>query len=516
MDTVWLDRDESGRYPRGEVSATAKTPWNPTGDIVDLAKESASLRDQRRRQQGVTPSPPEGELGSAWERYRFYAYYENGNVFENGPIETVDYEDMLARDGIAAALEAVLTLPIRAAKWQIKAAPGDQGECDFVTQALSTPPEQGGMSVPLQLVIGQMTSARLYRRAHFEKVWTHNPDGKVVLDKLAYRAPTTCYLARSAEDASFQGFMQWTWKGLNFVKVIIPRDRAFVYLHGAHRNPIMGTSDLQLVYNAYASKQKLRFLWYQYLTVEAMPRVWAKHQATDQSAADQLARNVAKLRSGGVVGILNGQEIGTIGDASDNGGSEFQAAMSYLDQEMLASVLAGWLGLVQQARGTTGMGSARGSNALSKDQSAFFLKANQAVCREMAAQFTTDVISSLCRYNFPSPAVPHLEFDDLGESTAATHAIALLQAMVSAPTPTTLVPYGFIDELIESVSRLLDLNVTVVAEAVKGMQHSPSGTPGADAAAEAARTAQDQTPGFAGQLQGAIDAAGHLVSAHAR
>lgn len=517
-DLIWLERNEHGRYPRGEVEKTAKTPWNPTGDVVDLAMESARQRDQRRQQTGkLPPAPAEGEMGSAWNRFRLYQYFEDGMVFENGPIETIDIEDMLQRDGIAMALEQVLTLPIRAAKWQIKPAPGDKGECDFVNKVLTTPPEQGGMEIPMELVVGQMTSARLYRRAYFEKVWTHDADGKVVLAKLASRPPTTCYLARSAEDASFQGFMQWSWKGLNYVKVIIPREKAFVYLHGAHRNPLLGVSDMQLAYNAYASKQKLRFLWYQFLTVEAMPRVLAKHSTMDQGQADELARRIAQLRGGGVVGLLQNQDATVLAaGGSNSAGSEFSAAMAYLDQEMLASVLAGFLGLVQQARsgGSSGSGSARGSSALSKDQSEFFLNASEAVCREMAAQFTVDVIAGLCRYNFLTPAVPHFEFEALAENDSSAQALQLLQAMVSAATPTPLVPYGFIDELVESVARSLSLNVTVVANAVKGQNHKLSDTPGADAAAQAAKVAQQAMPGPPGQLHGAIDAAGALIAAH--
>lgn len=514
-DLVWLEPDEHGRYPRGEVTTTAKTPWSPTGDVVDLAKSAAERADLRRRAGGPLPAPQEGEMGSAWNRYRLYQYYEDGLVFENGPLETIDVEEMLQRTGIAAALEAVLTLPIRAAGWQIKPAPGDKGECDFVKMALETPPEQGGMSVPLQLVIGQMTAARLYRRSYFEKVWTHNATGKVVLEKLASRPPTTCYLARSAEDASMQGFMQWSWKGLQYVKVIIPKEKAFVYLHGAHRNPLLGVSDMQLAYNAYASKQKLRFLWYQFLTVEAMPRVLAKHSSADQGEADQLARRISQLRGGGVVGLKSGQDATVI--PSGSGGTEFSAALAYLDQEMLASVLAGFIGLVQQARsgGSSGSGSARGSSALSQDQSQFFLKANEAVTREMASQFTVDVISSLCRYNFPTPAVPHLVFTGLAENDASSQAITLLQSMVAAATPTPLLPNAFIDELVEKVAGALELNVTNVAAAVKGMDKSPSSTPGADAAAAAAKQAQETTPGPAGQLHGAIDAVGKLVAAHA-
>lgn len=74
---------------------------------------------------------------------------------------------MFSRNGTAAALEAVLTLPIREADFTIEAGKGDKGESDFVRSVLMTPDSEGGMKTPISTLIGQITSAQIYRRAFF-------------------------------------------------------------------------------------------------------------------------------------------------------------------------------------------------------------------------------------------------------------------------------------------------------------------------------------------------------------
>lgn len=74
---------------------------------------------------------------------------------------------MFSRNGTASALELVLTLPIREADFTIEAGKGDKGEHDFAQSVLMTPDVEGGMRTPISELIGQITSAQIYRRAFF-------------------------------------------------------------------------------------------------------------------------------------------------------------------------------------------------------------------------------------------------------------------------------------------------------------------------------------------------------------
>lgn len=461
-DIVWIDPTKEGD------DRFVTTPWMPTGqpeELIDLAAKARAERGDVGRE--PPHKPPMGEIGSMWDRYRVYAYYEGGKIFLDNPTEVMDLEDMIRRDGRVNEIEKVLTLPLRRLEWTIEGAKGDTGECEFVREALLTPAESGGMSTPFETIIGQMTSARLYKRAHFEKVWKVGADGKVRYDAVAYRMPMTCYLARLASNAAFAGFMQWTWSGLNFIKVIIPAKKAFVYLHGEHRNPLEGISDLEVAWQAWQSKQKLRFLWYQFLELQAAGRVKAQVATNDRGEANLLAQRVAHLRGAGTIGLTANEDVSMI-ETAGNAGDAYAAAMSYLDAEISHSVLAGFLDLSSIGTGRTGGASfATGSYALAESLTEFFDEATEAVAKEMDRAFTHGVIADLVRYNFgTNAAVPHLTHSNPERADTSDATVALLQALAAAPTPSPSIPAEFTDQLVVKVADLLNLDATAVAKAV--------------------------------------------------
>lgn len=407
----------------------------------------------------VMPAPIAGpEVGSGFDATRLFALWADGKVFDTGPVEVRDLEDMLRVDGKARAVEQVLTLPLRYAPWSIIPGKDDRGEAAFVTDALTRPANAGGMSTPMELVVGQMTGATLFRRAFFEKVFTIR-DGRVVYDKLAWRPPSTCYLAHDETDAAFAGFKQRTWRGKQFIDVNIPAQRSFVFVHGQHRDPINGTSDLDVAYQAWQTKQKIRFLWAMFLENLAMPRAVAQASNEDPASKDDLARKIAKLKGGGVAGIGPNEKV-TPFETSQGAGASFEAAIRYLDGEMTGSVLAGFVDLADAGA------SGRGSMALSQDQSDFFIKTREAVLREMSAAVQGFLLADLVRWNFgPAASVPTFKMGPISEGDAE-QAISLLQALSVAPSMTVL-PWAFIDELTSRVASFLNLDVDKIAAAVR-------------------------------------------------
>lgn len=428
---------------------------NGRGEVIDLADSRNGDR------------PPTGELGSATANDAIFTRGIDGSLMglpaPSGPTEE-DIAEMLRLDGKARSIEQVLTLPLRSADWEVVPADGDSGEAEWVKDRLTRPPWAGGMSTPLELVIGQMTSAVLYRRAHFEKVWAVSDDGDNVLDKLAFRPAHSCTLRRDQRVGTFQGFKQRFLMDGRQEEVTIKPDKAFVYIHGQHRDPLQGVSDLETAYAAFESKQKLRWLWFSALENHTLPKTIVKSGQTlgNEAEKQQLAEKVASLKGGGVVALDPGDEVDkfdpTVGDAS--GQSAFQEAMAYLDSEMSASVLAGFTDLTKQA------GQGRGSFALSKDQSDFFLRSRQAVLGEMGTAFTAWVIADLVRWNFgPKGKVPRLEFGELAEG-AATEALELFKELAGRPADPRL-PGIFFDELTERVATKLNLGPDKIRKAIE-------------------------------------------------
>lgn len=108
------------------------------------------------------------EIGTQFDpRERMFSTFGDGVVFDYSSWSEADMKQMILRDGQAAALEAVLTLPIRQADWAIMPSKGDKGEAEFVRSVLLQPAHAGGMKTPMQQVIGQATAAQIYKKAYF-------------------------------------------------------------------------------------------------------------------------------------------------------------------------------------------------------------------------------------------------------------------------------------------------------------------------------------------------------------
>lgn len=414
---------------------------------------------------------------------------------------------MLIRDGQAAALEAVLTLPIRQAKWAIEPHKNDKGEAEFVHSVIATPREHGGMEIPMRDIIGQVTSGQIYRKAFFEKVWDQRPDGKIVYQKLAFRPTATCEVKRNAKTAVFDGFRQQVWLFGGVLKtsgqrvpgyVDIPVQRAFVYIHGKHREPLTGTSELDLCYWCYQTKLKLLFLWYNFLENQSLPKIVTYGQ--DQAEANSRADDIASMKQSAVVGWVrppDGTKAFDLIETSGKGADQFKEALTFLETWQTTSVLAGFTGLASLA--TLG----RGSMALSQDQSAFFLRSREAVTQEIQSALTHDVIAPLTLYNFGTKAAfPKFKFGPLTDENMQS-IVGLFQAMSVAPG--LQVPVGFLDILTERVATVLDLDVDAVHKIVMA------------AAKDRAAQAQAQAPpGMPGQAAAGIGALAGGVGAAAR
>lgn len=413
------------------------------------------------------PAGLAGERGSTWDETRLFEWYENDLIFLRGPVQDFEIEAMLRTDGKARAVEQVLTLPIRGARYQIDKPDGDRGQHDLVMRALTLPADQGGMRTSLRQVLAQATSACLYRSSAFEKVFKIADDGRVVYDAVAYRPPTSVYLARNAKTAQLQGFLQWTWTDIaRFERIYIPQAKSWIYIHGLHRDPILGSSDIEVCWRAFETKQKIRFLWNAFMENQVTPKAIAKKLTGDDPAgAAALARQVATLKGGGVVGITAADEV-TPWDSQPQAASVFQQAVNYLDEEMYASVMANFLGL-----GTASGIRGGGSFALSLSQTDFYLQSRQAVLDELAETVTHGLIAPLVRWNFgKDAAVPQFRYVGLAPTSNTTEAILqMVTALVATPPPpggVSAVPQEFIDELVDTTAGQLGLDGNKVHEAI--------------------------------------------------
>jgi len=421
------------------------------------------------------------EEGSAFTQTSIlFQGFDDGDVFRYDDSTVEDFKLMFERDGKSRTLEQVLTLPIRQAAMAILPGQADPEVHACVEQTLMNSAANGGMETSMNTLVAQMAGAIVYRKAFFERVWTRRED-KVVYKKVAWRPPGTCAITRDPDHGDFTGFRQLPIRMEDTDEVVIPANRAFVYIHGTHRDPMDGTSDLDIAYWCFQTKQKIRYLWYQFLEGQSLPKTIVK--ARDEVTAGKAARKIIGLRQGGVVGLTEQVEVDTL-ESSGKGADQFKQALQWLDAEASNSVLAGFTDLGSTAAGGTG------SFALSKDQTDFFLMSRQAVAREMSDCINQYLIPDLVAYNFgPKAPVPQFEFGPIAEDDAAM-AIGLLQATAQSTSP--ILPREFNEELIERVAGFLELDTQQVR---KGLDRAR-----AEAEAKAAtQSANPAAPRVAGQ-----------------
>lgn len=404
------------------------------------------------------------EEGSAFDMdSALFGAYEDGGVFhyENAGFVR-EIKAMLtgeAPDAKAQTLEQVLSLPIRQAPYYINQGRSSAEVYDRINRILTAPANNGGMTTPLNLIIAQMCNAFIYKKAFFEKVWVEDEmSGGVKYDKIAFRPPSTCAIERDPKTGSFVGFRQMPIRLDDTDEKKFEAKRAFVYIHGTHRDPMEGVSDLTVTHWCYKTKQKIRYLWYQFLEGQALPKTVVR--ADDETEANDAAKKIIGLRSGGVVGVSSRISTDTL-ESSGRGAAEFKSAMQWLDSEASSSVLAGFTDLGAAAAGGTG------SFALSKDQTDFFLMSRQATSKEMQDYINQYLIADLVFWNFgPNEPSPIFQFGPISQDDAQA-SISLLQATAQTPVNQSVLPQEFFDELTLRVAGFLELDVITVKEGLE-------------------------------------------------
>lgn len=448
------------------------------------------------------------ELGTQFDiGQRLFAYYGSGDVFDYGEWTARDMKAMFSRDGKCSALELVLTLPVREADYMIQPAKGDKGEAELVTSVLMTPDTDGGMKTPIQQLVGQITSAQTFRRAFFEKVWKmRESDGRVILDKVAFRPPATCQARYNERTGVPNGFRQqvWMFGAANKVQrkqkvpgyVDIPEIRSYVYTHQKHREPLTGASEMDIAYWCYQTKMKLLYLWYYFLENQAMQRVVV--YGNDQPEANQRADDIAAMKGAGVVGLIHpaaGEKAFELLSATSDAGAHFEAALQFLEQWQVGSVLAGFMGLTGGATG------GRGSYALSQDQSSFYLKSRQAVAKEIAESITYDLIRPVVMLNFGTGAAyPKFKFGPLQDEQIAA-LLTMFQTLAAAPA--LHIPLQVLDLITERMASILQLDIDEVHKALQ----STSNQRAEQLQAQAPPGMPSQAAGQLGALNGAVSGA---------
>lgn len=461
----------------------------------------------------------DGTAFGYFDRWNMSMTRDDKYVTDLSDWEARDMHEMLTKDYKSKQIENVLTLPVTSAEYTIQPADGDKGEAAWLKSYWDTDKFSGGCRTSLDQIIGLMTSAFYFKRAYFEKVWRKGLGkfvGKLVYDDVAWRPQTTCRLMRDPHNGRFHGFEQQAYflgpniQSANKWPIQIPPARAFVYTHGTRRDPLNGTSDMEVAYWAWKTKQKILMLWFQFLQSVSLPRIVVKGTTVEE--ARSVASEIARMKSSGVlpVGTAGGPQSVDISamDVSGKGADQFLAAIAWLDNAATQSVLAGFLNLTNRGTPMDGVGSF----ALSKDASDFFLQSLEAKAREMEDQIRTELFAPLIYHNFgPGSAVPKLQFEPLNDIDKDA-SLELLKMAMAAP-PGGPVPTQFIAALAGQVATYLGIDGESTRDQFKASFDAAAAQAQAKMLAEQPGAAASPTGTAVAGMAGAVQAAHTAIAA---
>ena len=399
--------------------------------IVNFADKSRPPVDQ---EVGTSISPRAGML-------------LNGEAIDTSKLKISDYVKMRQNDGTARALYSIMTMPVLALPWSLKADDEDTDEtqADFAEDALRKPPHKGGMTTPMSLVIADMLRAILEGYRLFEVVWTVNAEGNIVFRKIAPRDNQTLSL-RYDSRGGFNGAKQYAYIGDSYTDVIIPVERCFLFTYGKEMNPLYGESAFIAAYQHYDEKRKLYYLGR--LAAQALsipPKVGKAPKGAKQDQMDSVAAALNNLVGVNSATVLpEGFDV-LMGNMA-NGRFDVMGLINHHNAEMARSVLAHFMML--------GTGSSTGSWALSQDQSDMFIMSLKSLVSSIEEHINSYLLPKLIDYNFESPKYPKFQFAELTDGMIGVLKDAFLKIMDKAPEG---IPDYVIEGIVERMADQLDI-----------------------------------------------------------
>lgn len=341
-------------------------------------------------------------------------------------LEVKDYVDARQNDGTLASLYNILTLPILASGFEIEPdeddANGEQAE--FIKKVLLNPVHKGGMEIPMPIILADMLRGVLEGFRLFEKVYGLDEDGRIIYKKLASRDSQTVMLQR-AKDGGYGGAHQRTNYQGEYVDVVIPAWKTFLYTYGKDKNFLYGESAFKPAMYHYNMVHKLYYLANLSVQTGAVPPKVLSGPENYGKAEKSAAMKAINLLGGVRTTAYIPDKLTLAPYDSSTGRIDPLPLIEHHKIEMARSVLAQSLML-----GGTGA-SKGGSYALSKDHTDILMIAIEGVKRGIEDHINHYLIPDLIDLNFANPAYPEWHFEDMSSDAKDLVTTAFTQLVTS-------------------------------------------------------------------------------------
>jgi hypothetical protein len=374
------------------------------------------------------PAPPAGERGfsglATW----------SGQIGEEylpelrGRQAVQVYDRMRRSDGSIAALELVLTLPIRAAAWSVE--PAGVGATDREAADLVAGNLFDGMTVPWDDLLREALLGLFYGFMAFEKVFEER-DGYVRWRKWAARHPRTIVRWLFDSTGGVQGVEQMgTRPDGTPAAATLPIAKLILFIWRREFGNPEGFPVLRPAYKHWYILDSLYRIANIGLERSLVGTPVIKQplgsMQEETERALEIIRDLRANEQGGVV-LPAGYEM----EAFEGKRGQMLDLLPYLEyhnSQLLRSALAQFLSLGQEGRG---------SYALSADHSRLFLLACNATADWIAQTVTRHAIRQLVRLNWPDlehwPRLRHAPIDHRDPTSLAQALTALVSGRLLTP-----------------------------------------------------------------------------------
>ena len=355
-----------------------------------------------------------------------------GETINVMPVTYSELRRLTQQDGQAKGLLRLLTMPIMSAKWDILTAEEDlelssgkttqkviaskmsenaSPERDLIYQNLFMSVSDGGMSIPFSEIVGTMALAVRDGFKVFEKVFTLNDRGRVVLKKLAYRENDTVSLLVD-DHGDFDGFRQQCYFSGRFVDVTIDKDKALLYSFAKADGGIYGAPLFLPVYYHLDKKHKLYYIShvaYQMLAIP--PRIGKFPSGADDAVKKKFLKDLATLGFNSAMTIPDSFSIESF--ESRRHMADFIPLIDHHNQMAAKAILGQFMDLTKSATGK-----------LAGEQEDVFVLSIVSILKDIEKLFNNWIIPQIVDFNFASRKYPKLRAraftDTEQEAIAAT------------------------------------------------------------------------------------------------
>lgn len=362
----------------------------PTNTVNNLAKSNNGNIEVAAAVAPVGGRVPMREQGNTGLDAR------NGRIYQEYSAELSDlstrmarYEEMRRSDAALAALEALISLPIRASTWYIE--PGDDKKiAEEISDNLFN-----SMSHSFDSMLRQILLAPLYGFTVHEKVFEYKPSGFLGWHKFAERGRRTIYEWGFDETGGLKSVRQVGFRpndGSYFDKTIDINKLMVWSWRNEEGNP-EGLGAFRQAWKHYFYKTAFEEFAAMRIENQALG-IWIAtppDEGAQDGDVDKVIAMISRLRAGESSGIVlpDGWELRN--EQQGPADVPFETHIERQHQYMLQSALGHFVGL--------GQSGDKGSFAQSEDASSMFMLAERACADWVCETFNRYAIPQLVKYN---------------------------------------------------------------------------------------------------------------------